>query len=70
MPLTSRYASMSTDPHEHFTLLSLTALLMMMIGAVGRRSAQHRCNAFRSADHLGRHDLQGVGCAGLRATLD
>jgi hypothetical protein len=36
--LTSRYASMSTDPHEHFTLLSLTALRMMIIGAVGRRS--------------------------------
>jgi hypothetical protein len=47
VPLTSRYASMNTDPNELFTLLSLTALLMMIINTAGRRSsAQHRCNAF------------------------
>jgi hypothetical protein len=47
VPLTSRYASMNTDPNGLFTLLSLTALLMMIINTAGRRcSAQHRCNAF------------------------
>jgi hypothetical protein len=72
VPLRSRYASMSTDPHERFTLLSFDGFAddesseRSAEGLLRSTGAMH----FRSADHLGRHDLQGVGCAGLRATLD
>lgn len=72
MPLRSRYASMSTVPHERFTLLSFDGFAddesseRSVEGLLRSTGAMH----FRSADHLGRHDLRGVGCAGLRATLD
>jgi hypothetical protein len=35
VPLMSRYASMNTDLNELFTLLSLTALQMMIINTAG-----------------------------------
>jgi hypothetical protein len=60
VPLTSRYALMSTDPHERFTLLSFDGFAddesseRSTEGLLRSTGAMH----FRSADYLGRHDCR------------